>query len=86
MRSHTHRVCSAGEYLKKSEEVWAEKHVILQNDGMAVSLLLKQLAQAPPVVLRQPCMPRLDAEHLSLLSHYYSPYWHAKLERHRCMT
>ena len=63
----------AGEYLEKSQEVWAEKHVSLQNDGMAVSLLLKQLAQAPPVVLRQPCMPRLDSEHLSLLSPLLQP-------------
>ena len=51
---------------------------------MTVSLLLKQLAQAPPVVLRQPCMPRLDAEHLSLLSPYNSSLRHAKLEQHRC--
>lgn len=44
--------------LKKSEEIWAEHHVILQYDRMAVTLL-KYLVQPPSVVLRQPCVTRL---------------------------
>ena len=43
---------------KKSEEVWAEQHIILQYDRMAVTLL-KYLVQTPSIVLRQPCVTRL---------------------------
>ena len=44
--------------LKKTEEVWAEQHIILQYDRMAVTLL-KYLVQTPSIVLRQPCMTSL---------------------------
>ena len=44
--------------LKKSEEIWAEQHIILQYDRMAVTLL-KYLVQTPSIVLRQPCVTRL---------------------------
>ena len=53
-------------HLEYSEEVRAEEHVVLQNDGMGVTLLLKQPAEPPPVMLRQPCMPRLQTGALPL--------------------
>ena len=46
-------------YLKKVQEVRAEKHVVLHNDDMAVAMIQKSAIQAPLVVLRQPCMARL---------------------------
>ena len=45
---------------KEVQVVWAELHVILAYDGMAVSPLgIEQAIQAPLVVLCQPCMPWL---------------------------
>jgi hypothetical protein len=37
----------------------AEEHVVLNDDGVAVPPLQEQAVQAPAVVLRQPCVPRL---------------------------
>ena len=41
------------------QEVWAEEHVILHNDDMAVALLQEHPIQGPLVVLGQPGVPRL---------------------------
>ena len=47
---------------EKVQEVWAEEHVILADDDMAVPpAWLKQPVQAPLVVLREPSMPWLTA-------------------------
>lgn len=44
------------------QEVWAEEHVILHNDDMAVALLQEHPIQRPLVVLGQPCMPWLHTD------------------------
>ena len=53
--------------LEEVQEVWAEEHVILHNDDMAVALLQEHPIQGPLVVLGQPSMPRLHptAQHPS---------------------
>ena len=78
--------------LKKSEEIWAEHHVILQYDRMAVTLL-EYLVQPPSIVLRQPCVTRLHTvahplteESLSCLSAplcltHRERIWHAKHQK-----
>ena len=70
---------SAG--LEKSEEVWAEQHIILQYDSMAVTLL-EHLVQPPSVVLRQPRVTRLHiSAHLftkeSFVKSIYTPFYPA---------
>lgn len=47
--------------LEEVQEVWAEEHVILHNDDMAVALLQKGPVQGPLVVLGQPSMPWLHS-------------------------
>ncbi len=49
--------CSGG---KEMQEVWAEQHVVLHNDDMAVALLQEGLVQSPFVVLGQPSVPWLQ--------------------------
>ena len=49
--------CSSG---KEVQEVWAEQHVVLHNDDMAVALLQEGLVQSPFVVLGEPSMPWLQ--------------------------
>ena len=47
--------------LEEVQEVWAEEHVILHNDYMAVALLQEHPIQSPFVMLGQPSMPWLHS-------------------------
>ncbi len=47
---------------KEVQEVWAEQHVVLHNDDVAVALLQEGLVQSPFVMLGQPSVPWLQGK------------------------